>query len=50
MQAFGAAPNTFVVVGCDGSYYKCSFDPVQGGGATQLIYSHFMKESAEEAE
>ena len=42
-QAFGQAPNTFMVAAVDGSFYRCSFDPASGGVATQLSFTRFLK-------
>ncbi|KAG9443342.1 hypothetical protein H6P81_014682 [Aristolochia fimbriata] len=40
--AFGAQ-NTVLIIGMDGSFYKCSFDPVNGGGMTQQEHIKFLK-------
>lgn len=40
--AFGSN-NTVAIIGMDGSFYRCSFDPVNGGEMGQLEYIHFMK-------
>ncbi|KAF2591859.1 hypothetical protein F2Q70_00040988, partial [Brassica cretica] len=40
--AFGAQ-NTIAIIGMDGSFYRCSFDPVNGGEMTQLEYVRFLK-------
>ncbi|XP_010670035.2 autophagy-related protein 18d [Beta vulgaris subsp. vulgaris] len=40
--AFGSQ-NTIVVVGLDGSFYRCSFDPNNGGDMSQLEYVSFLK-------
>ncbi|PKU77883.1 autophagy-related protein 18d-like [Dendrobium catenatum] len=40
--AFGSE-NTVMIVGMDGSFYRCSFDPVLGGEMTQLEYVRFHK-------
>ncbi|KAF8102054.1 hypothetical protein N665_0201s0343 [Sinapis alba] len=40
--AFGAE-NTIAIIGMDGSFYRCSFDPVNGGEMTQLEYVRFLK-------
>lgn len=47
-QAFGQAPNTFMVAAVDGSFYRCSFDPAAGGVATQLSFTRFLKPDEEE--
>ncbi|KAL1191480.1 Autophagy-related protein 18d [Cardamine amara subsp. amara] len=40
--AFGAQ-NTIAIIGMDGSFYRCNFDPVNGGEMTQLEYKRFLK-------
>ncbi|CAL9246157.1 unnamed protein product [Arabidopsis halleri] len=40
--AFGAE-NTIAIIGMDGSFYRCNFDPVNGGEMTQLEHFHFLK-------
>ncbi|XP_010505835.1 PREDICTED: autophagy-related protein 18c-like isoform X2 [Camelina sativa] len=40
--AFGSH-NTVAIIGMDGSFYRCSFDPVNGGEMGQLEYFHFLK-------
>ncbi|KAK1320804.1 Autophagy-related protein 18d [Acorus calamus] len=40
--AFGAQ-NTVVIVGMDGSFYRCSFDLVNGGEMLQQEYVRFLK-------
>ncbi|XP_038980399.1 autophagy-related protein 18c-like [Phoenix dactylifera] len=40
--AFGAQ-NTVIIVGMDGSFYRCSFDPVSGGEMLQKEYVRFLK-------
>ncbi|KAE8692021.1 Autophagy-related protein 18a [Hibiscus syriacus] len=44
--AFGHQKNTVVILGMDGSFYRCQFDPVNGGEMTQLEYHNFMKPEA----
>ncbi|KAK8565463.1 hypothetical protein V6N13_020567 [Hibiscus sabdariffa] len=44
--AFGHQKNTVVILGIDGSFYRCQFDPVNGGEMTQLEYHNFMKPEA----
>ncbi|KAL1549588.1 autophagy-related protein 18a-like [Salvia divinorum] len=39
--AFGPGENTVVVVGSNGSYYRCQFDPVVGGDMTKLESHNF---------
>nr|GEY00264.1 autophagy-related protein 18a-like [Tanacetum cinerariifolium] len=41
--AFGHQENTVVILGMDGSFYKCKFDPTTGGEMTQLEYHNFLK-------
>ncbi|KAM5561195.1 autophagy-related protein 18a-like [Rosa sericea] len=41
--AFGHQKNTVIIVGMDGSFYRCQFDPVNGGEMIQLEYSNFLK-------
>ncbi|XP_004304979.1 PREDICTED: autophagy-related protein 18a-like [Fragaria vesca subsp. vesca] len=41
--AFGHQKNTVIIVGMDGSFYRCQFDPENGGEMTQLEYSNFLK-------
>ncbi|KAM5561197.1 autophagy-related protein 18a-like [Rosa sericea] len=41
--AFGKRKNTIMIVGMDGSFYRCQFDPVNGGEMTQLEYHNFLK-------
>ncbi|XP_074278965.1 autophagy-related protein 18a-like [Silene latifolia] len=41
--AFGHQKNTVVILGMDGSFYRCQFDPVKGGEMTQLEYHNFLK-------
>ncbi|GMH25964.1 hypothetical protein Nepgr_027807 [Nepenthes gracilis] len=41
--AFGHQKNTVVILGMDGSFYRCEFDPVKGGEMTQLEYHNFLK-------
>lgn len=40
--AFGSR-NTALIVGLDGSFYRCSFDPVHGGEMLQQEYVRFLK-------
>ncbi|KAJ9187747.1 hypothetical protein P3X46_003169 [Hevea brasiliensis] len=44
--AFGHQKNTVVILGLDGSFYRCQFDPVNGGEMTQLEYHNFLKPEA----
>ncbi|EPS71387.1 hypothetical protein M569_03367, partial [Genlisea aurea] len=41
--AFGHQKNTVVILGLDGSFYRCKFDPGVGGEMTQLEYHNFLK-------
>ncbi|KAL5222498.1 hypothetical protein ABZP36_027211 [Zizania latifolia] len=43
--AFGHEKNTVAVVGMDGSFYRCQFDPVNGGEMLQLECYNFLKPS-----
>ncbi|KAK4277697.1 hypothetical protein QN277_015653 [Acacia crassicarpa] len=40
--AFGSQ-NSIIIVGLDGSFYRCSFDPVHGGEMVQQEYVQFLK-------
>ncbi|KAM7275324.1 hypothetical protein ACFE04_017190 [Oxalis oulophora] len=42
IAAFGSH-NTVVIVGMDGSFYRCSFDSVQGGDMSQLEHICYLK-------
>eukprot|EP00268_Persea_americana_P067350 TRINITY_DN925_c0_g1_i2.p1 TRINITY_DN925_c0_g1~~TRINITY_DN925_c0_g1_i2.p1 ORF type:complete len:425 (-),score=66.02 TRINITY_DN925_c0_g1_i2:414-1688(-) len=41
--AFGHQKNTVVILGMDGSFHRCQFDPVSGGEMTQLEFYNFLK-------
>lgn len=41
--AFGHENNTIIILGMDGSFYRCRFDPVAGGEMIQLEYHNFLK-------
>ncbi|XP_057738181.1 autophagy-related protein 18c-like [Arachis stenosperma] len=42
--AFGSqSQNSVLIVGMDGSFYRCSFDPVRGGAMLQKEYVSFLK-------
>ncbi|KAF7817912.1 autophagy-related protein 18a [Senna tora] len=41
--SFGHQKNTIVILGMDGSFYRCQFDPLVGGEMTQLEYYNFLK-------
>ncbi|KAL5711565.1 Autophagy-related protein 18d [Ranunculus cassubicifolius] len=45
VAAFGSH-NTVIIVGMDGSFYRCSFDAVNGGEMTQQEYVRFLKTTA----
>lgn len=40
--AFGHQKNTIVILGMDGSFYRCEFDPTTGGEMTQLEFYNFL--------
>ncbi|KAF5736484.1 WD repeat domain phosphoinositide-interacting protein 3 [Tripterygium wilfordii] len=42
IAAFGSQ-NTVSIIGMDGSFYRCSFDPVHGGEMLQQEYVRFLK-------
>ncbi|XP_037492681.1 autophagy-related protein 18c, partial [Jatropha curcas] len=42
IAAFGSQ-NTVIIVGMDGSFYRCSFDPIHGGEMLQQEYVRFLK-------
>jgi len=44
--AFGAKRNSLVIVGTNGTFYKCSFDPVNGGDCKQDSYCMFVRDQA----
>ncbi|KAL3650367.1 Autophagy-related protein 18d [Castilleja foliolosa] len=35
--------NSVIIVGVDGSFYRCSFDPINGGAMVQQEYIRFLK-------
>ncbi|KAK1292510.1 Autophagy-related protein 18a [Acorus calamus] len=41
--AFGHQKNTVVILGMDGSFYRCEYDPVNGGEMAQLECHNFLK-------
>ncbi|KAK1277540.1 Autophagy-related protein 18a [Acorus gramineus] len=43
VAAFGHQKNTVVILGMDGSFYRCEYDPVNGGEMTQLECHNFLK-------
>ena len=42
--AFGAKKNTLIIVGTNGTFFKCEFDPVKGGDCKQESYCMFIKQ------
>ncbi|KAL5708875.1 Autophagy-related protein 18a [Ranunculus cassubicifolius] len=40
--SFGHLKNTIQIIGMDGGFYRCKFDPVIGGEMTQLEYHNFL--------
>ncbi|CAN1784117.1 Autophagy-related protein 18a [Linum perenne] len=42
LVGFGQQQNTVVVIGLNGSFYRCEFDPVKGGEMTQLEHHNFL--------
>ncbi|CAA2956843.1 autophagy-related 18a [Olea europaea subsp. europaea] len=40
---FGHQKNTVIILGLDGCFYRCKFDPATGGEMTQLEYHNFLK-------
>nr|TKW36408.1 hypothetical protein SEVIR_2G438500v2 [Setaria viridis] len=42
MAGFGQEPNTILVVGADGSFYRCQFDPLKGH-MKPIEHKNFMK-------
>ncbi|TKY61801.1 Autophagy-related protein 18a [Spatholobus suberectus] len=47
--AFGLQKNTVIILGMDGSFYRCQFDPGRGGEMTQLEYRNILKPEPETA-
>eukprot|EP01018_Ginkgo_biloba_P015146 Gb_19375 [translate_table: standard] len=47
--AFGPQKNTVLVAGIDGSFYKCSFDPLRGGEMVQQEFAKFLRPDEEES-
>ncbi|WCJ43118.1 WD repeat domain phosphoinositide-interacting protein 3 [Euphorbia peplus] len=41
--AFGHQKNTVIILGMDGSFYRCEFDPAIGGEMTQLEHHNFLQ-------
>lgn len=48
--AFGQERNTIIVVSNDGSFYKCSFDPVRGGECRREYYARFLLVDSDDTE
>jgi len=46
--AFGPQKNTVIIVCANGSYYRCSYDPVHGGEMVQQEYERFMKHDGDD--
>ncbi|GLT94905.1 hypothetical protein SLE2022_126170 [Rubroshorea leprosula] len=42
LVAFGKQKNTIFIIGMDGSFYRCKFDPERGGNMTQLEHHNFL--------
>ncbi|KAK4282474.1 hypothetical protein QN277_013847 [Acacia crassicarpa] len=40
--AFGQQKNTVIILGMDGSFYRCQFDPEHGGEMNKLEYQNFL--------
>ncbi|KAF3634665.1 Autophagy-related protein 18c [Capsicum annuum] len=40
---FGNEKNTLIILGWDGSFFRCKFDPASGKEMTQLEYHNFLK-------
>ncbi|EXB40828.1 WD repeat domain phosphoinositide-interacting protein 3 [Morus notabilis] len=40
--AFGHVRNTIIILGMNGSFYRCLFDPMKGGEMTQLEHQNFL--------
>ncbi|CAA0832040.1 Autophagy-related protein 18a [Striga hermonthica] len=43
---FGHQKNTVIILGYDGSFYRCRFNPATGGEMTQLEYHNFLNPEA----
>ncbi|OIW12709.1 hypothetical protein TanjilG_24642 [Lupinus angustifolius] len=41
--AFGHQKNTVIIIGLNGSFYRCEFDPMHGGEMTQLEHHNLLK-------
>ena len=47
-MAFGSEPNTIIIVGAEGGFWKASFEG--GGEATQKSYCKFVRNDGDEEE
>ncbi|XP_040382279.1 autophagy-related protein 18a-like [Oryza brachyantha] len=47
LVAFSIRPNIVIIVGMDGSFYRCQFDPENGGEMKQLQYTVFFEQLGE---
>ncbi|MCO5562877.1 hypothetical protein L7F22_016513 [Adiantum nelumboides] len=43
--AFGPEGHSVIIVGSDGSFYRCTFDPAAGGKMMQQEHVNFLKPS-----
>ncbi|KAK4774692.1 hypothetical protein SAY86_009627 [Trapa natans] len=43
IAAFGQQKNTVVILGMDGSFYRCQYDPSSGGEMMQLEFHNFLQ-------
>ncbi|GMJ11775.1 autophagy 18a, PEROXISOME UNUSUAL POSITIONING 2 [Hibiscus trionum] len=44
IAAFGQQKNTVMIIGMDGSFRRCQFDPVNGGPMTQMEEHNFLEQ------
>uniref|UniRef100_A0A0D9X2R8 Anaphase-promoting complex subunit 4 WD40 domain-containing protein n=1 Tax=Leersia perrieri TaxID=77586 RepID=A0A0D9X2R8_9ORYZ len=42
LVAFGTQPNTVLIIGMDGNFYRCQFDPIEPGEMKQIEYTNFL--------
>uniref|UniRef100_A0A0D9WX94 Anaphase-promoting complex subunit 4 WD40 domain-containing protein n=1 Tax=Leersia perrieri TaxID=77586 RepID=A0A0D9WX94_9ORYZ len=42
LVVFGTRPNTILIIGMDGRFYRCQFDPIEPGDMRQLEYRNFL--------
>ncbi|CAI0551205.1 unnamed protein product [Linum tenue] len=42
LVGFGQQKNTVIIIGLNGSFYKCEFDPAKGGEMTQLEHHNYL--------